>query len=155
MATGRCPASSTVSPLPSSPHCDRKKEKEKSEEKSNLGRQPFRRVKRVQYNCRRPAPMKLSKSRQTMVTATKQKVSVKTGSALRSAIVTLMMCTQLVTLIGANHNHGGGASDADSLIVNTLYGPVLGRTVSVATGKQVRFIHSILFTQTYNFLNTI
>lgn len=138
MATGCCPASSTESLLASSLHCDRKKGKEKEDEdKLNLRRQPFRRVKRVQCSCRRPTPMKLSKTRQTTVAGTKQKVPVKASSVLRSAVVTLMMCTQLVTLTGASHNHGGSTSDADSLVVNTLNGAVQGRTVPVPTGKQV------------------
>ena len=128
--------------LASSLHCDRKKGKEKEDEdKLNLRRQPFRRVKRVQCSCRRPTPMKLSKTRQTTVAGTKQKVPVKASSVLRSAVVTLMMCTQLVTLTGASHNHGGSTSDADSLVVNTLNGAVQGRTVPVPTGKQVHFMH--------------
>ena len=142
MATGRCAASSLVSLLASSPsYCDRKKGKEKEEEGAH-----FRRVKRVQCSCRPPVLMKLSKKRQTVTVAaaavaTEQKVSVKRSSALRSAVFTLIVCAQLVTLTGASRNHPpGGASDTESLVVNTLNGPVLGRTVSASTGKQVHFL---------------
>jgi len=97
--------------------------------------------------------MKLSKKRQTVTVAaaavaTEQKVSVKRSSALRSAVVTLIVCAQLVTLTGASRNHPpGGASDTESLVVNTLNGPVLGRTVSASTGKQVDAWSSIPYAQ--------